>query len=141
MNFGGSGTSYSSLDDLSGSLNLNEIVLSASGSAVNTIGSTAGDSLNFVTDSNFIGPTLVQNGSGAFVLAPAIALANDLTIGGTGLGAVTLSGNISGSGGIIMSGAGTLFLNSGNTYTDPTTINSGTISIAADSAFGATSTP
>lgn len=139
LNFGGSGASYTSQDDLSGSFSLNEIVLSASGSNTNTISATTGDSLNFVANDSSTNPSLLQNGSGAFVIAPAINLSNDLTIGGTGLGSVTLSGNISGSGGIIMSGAGTLFLSSGNSYTDPTTFNSGIISVAADSALGATS--
>src|SRR3989449_6171888 len=50
---------------------------------------------------------------------------------------LTISGVISGAGGLTKSGAGTFTLSAANTYTGVTTINAGTIAIAADAGLGA----
>jgi len=49
---------------------------------------------------------------------------------------LTLTGLISGAGGLGKNGAGTLVLSSGNTYLGDTLLNDGTVRINADSAFG-----
>ncbi|MBS7811018.1 autotransporter-associated beta strand repeat-containing protein [Roseococcus pinisoli] len=49
---------------------------------------------------------------------------------------LTLTGLISGAGGLGMNGPGTLVLSSGNTYLGDTVLNGGTVVISADSAFG-----
>ena len=49
---------------------------------------------------------------------------------------LTVSGVIGGAGGLTKNGAGVLVLSAANTYAGVTTINAGTISIAADAALG-----
>jgi autotransporter-associated beta strand protein len=73
------------------------------------------------------------SGTNLFTVSGAVNLgANILTIDGTG--ATTISGVVSGTGGIIKSGAGTLTMNVANTYTGAVTVNSGilTTSILAN---------
>ena len=58
------------------------------------------------------------------------------TIINTNANAVDFSGTITGTGGIIKTGAGVLALSGANTYSGDTTINEGKLSIAADSNIG-----
>lgn len=70
-----------------------------------------------------------------FVLGGSLALAGDLTIqvgGGVGTpGAVTLTGVISGSGGIHKTQSGTLTLTGANSFSGATTVSGGTLSLQA----------
>ncbi|MBB3148399.1 autotransporter-associated beta strand protein [Phyllobacterium trifolii] len=69
----------------------------------------------------------------------AAAPADSLTLGGSFAGNNTLSGVISGNGGVIMNGAaGNVWLLSGaNTYNGATTVMGGTLQAGSDQAFGA----
>jgi autotransporter-associated beta strand protein len=53
---------------------------------------------------------------------------------------LTLSGNISGSGGVTKNGNGTLTLNGTNTYASATVINAGTLNAASAGALGSNNT-
>ncbi len=71
--------------------------------------------------------------------APIVFGAGSLTTGGLNT-PTTFSGVISGSGGVTKNGTDTFTLaNSANTFTGPTTVNSGTLSISAVGSIGSTS--
>jgi autotransporter-associated beta strand protein len=53
---------------------------------------------------------------------------------------LTISGDISGTGGITKNGTGTLVLSGSNTYSAPTVINAGTLEAASDGALGSNNT-
>jgi fibronectin-binding autotransporter adhesin len=123
---------------------------------------------NFTVGGNITGSTfgLTKNGTGTMILTGANTYTGDttitagtLTISGAGqLGSgsysgnisnagtlnyastanQTLSGTISGTGALTKNGTGTLTLSHANTYTGNTTINSGTLSVNATNALGAT---
>jgi autotransporter-associated beta strand protein len=79
--------------------------------------------------------TWTHNGSGLFTVGGSIDTGGFvLTVDGSG--ASTVSGVISGTGGLVKTGAGTLTLGGANTFTGTTTITGGTLVVAADSAFG-----
>ena len=59
-----------------------------------------------------------------------------LTLDGTGTGATTLSGIVSGSGSVIKNDSGTAVLSGANTYSGGTTLNAGTLTVGNNSALG-----
>ncbi|MBY0241968.1 MAG: filamentous hemagglutinin N-terminal domain-containing protein, partial [Burkholderiaceae bacterium] len=74
--------------------------------------------------------------SGGVLLSGAVALGADavLTLASSANDAII--GTISGAGAIVKSGAGKTSLNSANTYSGTTTVNGGTLTVAADNALG-----
>jgi len=75
-------------------------------------------------------------GTNTISLGIAFAATRTVTVSNAG-STLTLSGVISGAGGLTKNGAGTLTSSGINTYTGVTTINAGTIAIAADAGLGA----
>jgi autotransporter-associated beta strand protein len=72
------------------------------------------------------------------VINGAVTLGKDLyVLSGSTTGTMALNGTVSGTGGIIKSGAGVLKLAADNTYTGNTTVSAGTLEISAMSALGA----
>jgi autotransporter-associated beta strand protein len=118
-------------NDISGGLTLNAMTFN-SGSPVYSL---SGNGLTFQTSNSGTGPTITQNSANGVTLSNAITLTNGLTVGGAGT--LTVNGPIGGTGGVTMSGPGTLVLgNATNNYAGGTSVQNGTVQVAADGALG-----
>lgn len=135
LTFGGSGgTAYTATNDLPASpFMVNRIVLASTATVENTI---TGNPLQMSFDNGYTAtPQIEQTNTGAFIIANNIAIPNGLDLAGTGTGAVTLSGVLSGAGAVTKSGTFTSALSGANTYSGNTTINAGTLKLAASGSF------
>ena len=111
----------------------------------------AGGSLNIAANSQLGsgGGPVTMSGGGVLVGAGNITSTRSVTlgIGGGGFASaaanqiLTWNGDISGSGGLIKSGSGTLVLGGNNTYSSGTAITGGNVIISADVQFGTAGTP
>ena len=81
-------------------------------------------------------PQLNQNGASAVSVQTNLVLTADTTLGGTGGGAVAISGIVSGTGRLTKTNSGMLTLSGVNTYSGGTTISSGMLSVGAQTALG-----
>lgn len=103
----------------------------------NVTSGTAGISTGAVTlGASSFDSTITANGTNIAVTLASIAGTNrSVTIGGSGN--TTVTGVIgTGTGNLTKTGSGTLTLSGVNTYTGATTINGGTVSIAAETGLG-----
>ncbi len=105
----------------------NSIVIKGSGYTLSNKALTVG--AGGLADSSIGGANTVS-------LAMTFAATRTVTVSNAGT-TLTISGNINGAGGLTKSGAGTVALSAANTYTGVTTVNGGTIAIAADAGLGA----
>ena len=125
LKFGGTGAiGYTSTNDLAGNFSLRGIELNSTATAEEVIATTSSGVLGFVSDGT-TNPTVTQNGTGAFNLNLGIAAANPLTFSGSGTGVVTISGVLTGPGGLVFSGANWRLTNAANNFTGGLTINTG----------------
>src|SRR6266581_3626292 len=104
----------------------NAITISGSGY---TVGGNATTLTGSLADSSVAGTNTIS-------LGLTFAATRTVTVSNAGT-TLTISGVISGAGGLTKSGSGTVTLSAANTYTGVTTINAGTIAIAADAGLGA----
>ncbi|MBO9697028.1 MAG: autotransporter-associated beta strand repeat-containing protein [Sphingopyxis sp.] len=86
--------------------------------------------------------SVLNDGTGALNLAGGVVFnpanpGDSLILGGSFAGSNTLSGAISGNGGLVMNGAGSWLLGGANSFTGSTTVNSGTLLAGSDLALGA----
>jgi fibronectin-binding autotransporter adhesin len=92
------------------------------------------------TDTALGGGDLTVSGTAALDASAAVNLANDVVLNANlnvdGANDIALGGQITGTGGIIYSGTGTLTLGKANGFTGGTTLNSGTLSLGDGLALG-----
>jgi autotransporter-associated beta strand protein len=121
LNFTTAGT-YTATHNLNAGFLVNRIHL---GSAVTLAGS---NSLALVSNGPTL-PQIQQNSGSAATIGTPLTLAANLTLGGTGAGNVTISGGISGAGGLTKNHPGTLTLSGAGSYAGGTTVNAGALSL------------
>ena len=121
-----SGTDLSVKDITSGNSTPGSFSFSGSGGKITAKSLSGSGSITLASDSLEV-DTL--NGAGTVVLSGATPT---LTVGSG-----SFSGNLSGTGSLVKKGTGTLELTGANALTGSTTINGGTLSVAALSALGA----
>ena len=114
---------------------LNTLTLNSTATVEQTI---SGFELDFTSD-GVNTPAITQSGSGAFTISTDLLLVNALTLGGTGTGATTLSGIISGGGGITATGATWKLTNNFSTFTGGLTVGTGATVELAPGGGGAQS--
>ncbi len=106
----------------------------------NTVAATYNSPITLAGDASIDTAGTVFTGGTSMTIDSSSAPAKTLTLTGTSTGANTIAGNISNSTGTIginKTGAGTWTLsNASNSYTGPTTISAGTLSVGADSNLG-----
>jgi fibronectin-binding autotransporter adhesin len=96
----------------------------------------AGNPLAFQVGGAGAAAAITMNTGNGVLIRDAITMTNNLTVNGTGAGALTLNGAISGQASLSYSGAGTLILgSSGNTYIGGTVVTGGTLALGSGSAI------
>ncbi len=120
LNFNQAGT-YTATNNLSNGFMMNQ--LNFGGAAVTLAGLPV-----VLTNDGATLPQINQNSAIGITVNSNVVLSANTTLGGSGNGAVTLNGAISGAGSLTKTTTGNLFINnSENTYSGGTTINAGTV--------------
>lgn len=152
LNFSNTGTTaYTSTNNV-GSVRLSRLTFASTNATgtINIDGGTLNFGLNQNGSASVLVPKIRQSGSGAVNISSAIqtnSIAtqtidgvqfnghNGVTIEGTGSGLVTISGNITGSGGLTKNGPSfNLVLSGTNSYTGATTVGSGSLFVNGNSS-------
>jgi fibronectin-binding autotransporter adhesin len=115
--------------------NLNQMTFTANAPAYSLTGDTLSFHLNGATPA-----TIAMNSGNSVTIANNIDLINNLTVSGTGIGTLTLSGTISNPASVTYAGASILVLSGTNSYTGGTSVGSGSLDIP-NIANGSTPSP
>jgi hypothetical protein len=111
---------------------------------------TNGNPLDFLISSASVAPTIIQNGGSSQSIQEALILTNTLTFQGAGSGAVTLSGQLTGPGGLNDNSSASPLILSGGTNANPgsiqflavndgtTTMSGGVLDLSAPDSTGFT---
>lgn len=130
-------------NDNAGTFSLNRLRLAGSGSGTINV-NPGGGALRFHANGE-LQPQLLLNAFStnfSYNLANAIDLTSDITIDGANTGNFTLSGPITGSGGITRIGINSrLILGGSNNYTGPTVLSAGVTAITTANNLGAPNAP
>jgi autotransporter-associated beta strand protein len=137
VTIGGSSSSPGELDIAGGILSVGTGGIASGGSSpAMTISSGTlemnGNNIASLSTFNFNGGILQDIGT----VSSAIVLGSGQQTINQGAYAGSITGTVSGAGGLIKNGAGTVTLATGNTYNGVTTINAGFIATTGESAFG-----
>jgi autotransporter-associated beta strand protein len=97
-----------------------------------TIGAGAGGSLTF---SNSGSSAQLNITSGSHVITAPVVLDSNLIVSFAAGAAIGISGNVSGAGGLTLTGAGTTLLSGSNSYAGGTSVNAGNLVFASPSSI------
>ena len=128
LHFNAIGT-YISTNDLNSGFLLNRINFSGSSATL------AGNSLALSANGSTL-PQVNQNSANLGTVSTNLALNANTTLGGSGGGALTLSGIISGGSTLTKTTSGNLTLSGLNTYSGGTLVSSGTLTLAHKNGLG-----
>ena len=129
LNFNVAGT-YTATHNLNAGFLLNQLNFGGS------TASLAGNSMALSANGTSL-PQLNQNSASAVGVSNNLTFAANTTLGGSGAGALTLSGIISGGGTLTKTSSGNLTLSGVNIYTAGAVVNSGTLTLANKNGLGA----
>ena len=121
LNFNVAG-SYTASNNLNAGFIVNQ--LNFGGSSVTLAGNSLAMTANVST-----APQLSQNSTSPVTVSNNLSLNATTIFGGTSSGTITLTGVVSGYGGLIKSCTGDVTLNGANTYTGGTTVNAGNLHV------------
>jgi autotransporter-associated beta strand protein len=148
---------FNATHDLGTSFDLQTLILNgtSSGARIITINQSS-SSLDFAGTANKI--TSSSTGSLSYTISSPVNFANGLTVDGSSINTMTISGTLTGTGGLVKTGnsflalsggrtfsggltinGGRLTLSNNGTHTGGTILNSGRLILSSDSALGASS--
>ena len=139
-----SGVVSTSTNNIAGSFQLNSLTFTGTGAGTVPSFTIAGNPLEFRTNGG-TAPTMVLTGSGTkpiFEVANNIVLTNTTAVSMNSSGTATLSGVISGAGGLTKNSGSSLLIltNAGNSFTGNLLVNNGSLQINSIGAIGQTGT-